>query len=41
MRDRKWIYHLYYLGPKVVGAEGFELDLRPPTKTRIFCDLGP
>jgi hypothetical protein len=25
----------------LVGAEGFELDLGPSTKTRIFCDLGP
>jgi len=24
----------------LVGAEGFEPDLGPPTKTRIFCDLG-
>jgi len=24
----------------MVGAEGFEPDLRPPTKTRTFCDLG-
>lgn len=24
----------------LVGAEGFEPVLRPPTKTRTFCDLG-
>jgi hypothetical protein len=24
----------------LVGAEGFEPDLGPPTKTRTFCDLG-